>query len=173
MSKEEENIALVKRFLSDILEDGKLDHPSDYLASDFVAHDPYHPQGKRGVQEYLDDMMKNAYKAYTDVKYSFEDVIASGEKVVIHYIFQGKQTGNLGGLPPTGKEGTLQGVVLCRVANGKIAELRVIADSVDLLEKLGHIPQLFGVREAVGLKNALQSAIPALAQAKNIPGLGF
>lgn len=137
----EENIRTVRSFFEDYWDDGKLDNPSEYFAQDLVAHDPYLPQGKRGFQEYV-DYCNEVTSAISSLKGSIENIVASDDKVVIHWIVRGKHTGFAQGLPATNKPLTLEAMTICRVANGKIAEVWDVADKFEMLQELGLIPQV-------------------------------
>jgi len=52
----------------------------------------------------------------------FEDLVVSGDKVVISISLSGTHTGDLMGIPATGKPLKVHGMVLSRLEDGKIVE---------------------------------------------------
>lgn len=59
---------------------------------------------------------------------------AHGNLVTVHNTWLGTQTGRLVGLPPTGRSLTFSGVVIWRLADGRIAERWAV---IDLVQRLG------------------------------------
>jgi predicted ester cyclase len=66
-----------------------------------------------------------------------EFLIAEGDIVAIHEIFQLKHVGPFQGIPPTGKDLTVASAEIYRIANGKFVECWVEADMLGLLRQLG------------------------------------
>ena len=75
-----------------------------------------------------------------DFHSTIEDVIAEGDKVVTRQTFRGTHTGDLMGIPPTGKQVTMSGIVISHFANGKCVELWANNDDLGLLQQLGVVP---------------------------------
>jgi steroid delta-isomerase-like uncharacterized protein len=62
------------------------------------------------------------FTAFPDMRFTVEDVVAEGDKVVVRYSIQGTHQGPFMGLPATGKAFTTTAIVILRFENGKIAE---------------------------------------------------
>lgn len=58
--------------------------------------------------------------AFPDMLYTIEALIAASDTVALMYMWTGTHRGELGGLPPTGRTTTALGVMLCRVAGGRL-----------------------------------------------------
>jgi predicted ester cyclase len=58
---------------------------------------------------------------------------------VVRYRFRGTHLGVFQGAPPTGKQITYTGVLIYRIANGKIAEQWTEFDFLGVLRQLGMI----------------------------------
>jgi steroid delta-isomerase-like uncharacterized protein len=58
--------------------------------------------------------------AFSDGRTTIEDVIAEGDKVVSRLTYRGTHTGDLMGIPPTGKSVTVPEVIVDQFADGKI-----------------------------------------------------
>ncbi len=134
----EENRALVQRFYAEIWNKGNLDAVADLLAGDFVDHaaPPGFPSGQEGAKQVF--MIYRT--AFPDFRLSVEDIIAEGDKVVARWRTHGTHQGELMGIPPTGKQVTVTGIDLFRVAGDKIAEHWAEFDMLGLMQQLGVIP---------------------------------
>jgi predicted ester cyclase len=70
-----------------------------------------------------------------------EDMIAEGDKVAVRALLRAVNSGPFMGMPPTGKQVTVPGWLIYRVANGKIVEHWMLFDSMSLMQQLGALPQ--------------------------------
>jgi predicted ester cyclase len=110
----------------------------DYTAIDenvspgYIQHSPNVPPGPEGVKAFF-QMIESAF---SDVRFTVEDMIAEADKVVWRWTIEGKHTGNFRGLAPTGKNFRLTGISILRLENGKFAENWVEQDMAGLLGQL-------------------------------------
>lgn len=74
--------------------------------------------------------------AFSDVKFTVEDMIAEGDKVVWRCIIRGKHTGAFPGLPATEEDFAFSGISILRLEGDKFAELWVEQDMIGLLQQL-------------------------------------
>ena len=116
----EENMALVRRFF-EAQGEGDLDALHEILAEDFVdrsllpSEDPDREGYKRSVAE--------DHAAFSELRYIIEDQVATGDKVVSRLtIRRVHDRGDFVGIAPTGEEYEATGIVIHRIAGGKIAE---------------------------------------------------
>lgn len=56
------------------------------------------------------------------VHFTIDELIAEENKVVARWTGFVKHPGDFGGIPPTGKQVTMAGISIYRLANGKIVE---------------------------------------------------
>jgi predicted ester cyclase len=117
---------------------GELDRFDDYVDPNFVDHNAL-PGQKPGI-EGLKDAYRMFSAAFTDLWYTFEDLIAEGDKVVGRGVIQGKHTGAFMGIPPTNKVVHWTGTRIFRVANGKLTDGWIDLDLFGLMMQLGAIP---------------------------------
>lgn len=71
------------------------------------------------------------------LKYSVEDVIAQGDKVVVRWKWLATHTGQFRGLLPTGRRASLTGIAICKVVEGKVVQRWVEGNVLGLLLDLG------------------------------------
>src|SRR5919107_442225 len=113
-------MALVRRFF-EAQGEGDLDALDEILADDFVdrsllpSEDPDREGYKRSVAE--------DHGAFSELRYIIEDQVATDDKVVSRLtIRRVHDRGEFVGIAPTGEEYEATGIVIHRIAGGKIAE---------------------------------------------------
>ena len=136
----EENKALARRSIEEPWNQHRMETIDELTAPDFVSHDPANPEvrGPEGLKQ-LVSMYVNAFP---DVQFTIEEQIAEGDKVVTRYTARGTHSGELQGIAPTGKMATVTGILINRIAEGKIAESWVNWDTLGLMQQLGVVPEM-------------------------------
>jgi steroid delta-isomerase-like uncharacterized protein len=137
---QEENKAIVRRYFQEILDGGNLDLVDEIFEPQYVLHDPSSPQEVRGV-EGTKRFVGMFRSAFPDIAHSIEDQIAEGDKVVTRLRARATHTGDLMGIPPTGKGVTIEGTSIWRIADGKIGECWFNYDALGLMRQLGVVPK--------------------------------
>jgi steroid delta-isomerase-like uncharacterized protein len=133
----EANKAIVRRFIDEVFNEGKLAAIAEVVDRGYIMHgtEP-EVRGQQGMQEFV-----TTYRtALPDYHCTIEDQVAEGDKVVTRWTVRGTQRGELDGIPPTGKPVTLAGIVIDRIANGRMAETWQQADVLGMMQQLGLIP---------------------------------
>ena len=80
------------------------------------------------------------YVAFPDLRHTIEDVFATEDKVAVRFVLRGTHTGNLFGIPPTGRSVTVAAHVLMHVSDGKVTNLAGVFDEAGMLRQLGILP---------------------------------
>jgi len=62
--------------------------------------------------------------------------------VVLRWTAQDRHTGELLGIPPTGKQVTFTGITIYHLAAGKIVEERGEEDALSFMQQLGVVPPM-------------------------------
>ena len=132
----EENKAVARQFF-EIIETGDLSAASKIVATDYVNHKAV-PGQKPGLEGYK-EVVTAVRTGLPDIKYTIEDQIAEGDKVVTHYTARGTHQGEFFGVAATGKPLTLSAIVIQRVVNGKIQESWLELDMFGLMQQMGAI----------------------------------
>jgi steroid delta-isomerase-like uncharacterized protein len=137
----EDNKALVRRFYEEGWNQGNLAVFDELLAPNHVLHDPGFPQPIHGLEGF-----KQYYGGYATAfpgnQITVEAYIAEGDTVVSRWTGRGTHKGDLLGIPPTGKQVTVTGITINRIANGKIAEDWSNYDMLGMLQQLGVVPPM-------------------------------
>jgi predicted ester cyclase len=139
----EENKALIRRYYERIdaaaREKRDASFLDEFVASDFANHDvpPGFTPDLEGLKQANDYFLAAAPDGYHVV----EDMIAEGDKVMTRLSAYGTQTGELFGIPPTGKQIRMTAIAVHRIANGKIVEHWSELDNLGLMQQLGVVPE--------------------------------
>ena len=131
----EENKACVRRLYDEIFNQKNLAAIDEYFAPNVVDHSlpPGLPDEIEGVRQNITMFLG----AFPDLRLTIEDMIAEGDKVVTCWRLHATHQGASLGLPPTGKQVTLPGISVVRLAGGKSVENRVVFDQLSMLQQLG------------------------------------
>jgi steroid delta-isomerase-like uncharacterized protein len=78
--------------------------------------------------------------AFPDSRFIIDDVIAEGDKVAVRHRLQGTHQAELQGVPATGKQVEVGGIVIFRIENGKVTEAWLNADIMGMMQQLGVVP---------------------------------
>ena len=119
---------------------GKLEETVELVADDYVGHVPGLPEpirGKEGFRQFF-----TAYQtAFPDGAITVDDVIAEGDVAAVRWTARGTNTGELWGMPPTGKQATVEGIAYVRIVDGLLREDWTYWDTLALLQQLGVVPE--------------------------------
>ncbi len=86
-------------------------------------------------------MLSGYFTGFSEMRATVEDVFGEGDRVFTRARIEGTNTGELFGMPATGKRLVLNWVMnVSRLADGKVVEEWEIFDRVDMLTQLGHMP---------------------------------
>lgn len=69
-----------------------------------------------------------------------DDIIADGDEIAVRFTFHGTHKGELMGIPPTGKQVKMDGIIIYQLAEGRIVNHWMQTDTVSLLQQLGAMP---------------------------------
>ena len=136
----EENKEITLRYFSGGANEYKQSKESegkDVHTPEFVFHSL---AGDMNLKEYLGLMDVNL-TAFPDFKYSTEDIIAEGDKVVCRYTFTGTHQGDYMGVPASGKKVKNEGIGIIRISDGRIVEAWFAGDMLTMMQQIGAIPQ--------------------------------
>jgi steroid delta-isomerase-like uncharacterized protein len=139
----EDSKATVRRYYDEVFNQGKVDLLADLAVEDYVEHDPFPGQGDGRAD--LEARVRTILDAFSPLRFQVEDMIAEGDRVVVRWSETGTHTGPFMGMPPTGREYTMAGIDVHRLAGGRMAEHWHVVDLFALLQQLGAIPAPGGV----------------------------
>jgi steroid delta-isomerase-like uncharacterized protein len=133
-----ENKKVIAAFVKEVINEGRLERADDLVALDFVELDPF--PGQQQGREGLKDVIGGMRAAFPDIHWVMEEMVAEGDKVVSRFTWTGTHRATFLGIPSTGRRVTVKGVVIDRLADGKMADSRILMDALRMMQQLGVIP---------------------------------
>ena len=121
-----ENRQVIERYLEAI--SGNAKPPA--LVNQYVAD----------ADEALKQHIAGAEAAFPLYDFIAEDLIAEGNKVVVRFNLHAIHQGNFMGIPATGKEINVPGIIIYNLADGKITAHWMHIDSMAMMQQLGVQP---------------------------------
>lgn len=128
------NLAALENMRS-ALNTGHLSELNEYIAPDSVDHDPAPGQvpGSEGYEE----MFATMRRAFPDLHFEVEHVMATDDEIVYAYTITGTHLGELMGHSATGKAVSYRGMQISRFVDGKLVERWGSSDELGMLRQLG------------------------------------
>lgn len=78
--------------------------------------------------------------AFPDGKLIVEDLNIEGDKVVSWINYRGTHTGDMMGIPPTGKPVSVSAMIIDKFADGQVVESRRLFNQMGMMQQLGLAP---------------------------------
>ncbi len=168
MSIEENNKALVRRFVEEVLNGGNLDAIDELMAPDYLDHGT--PTGKYAGREGHKRSIAKQRAASSDLRFHIEEQIAEGDKVVSWVIGSGTHDRErFMGLAPTGTRVTIENIIISRVVEGKIVEDWGVRDASHVWQQRLQRERI--ERERVEQEMRLARSIQQASLPKEVPTL--
>ena len=136
----DQNKALIRRYIQAIDDNQTSDWSvvDDYIAGDFVAHNPPLPGvslDREGIKQAAE-----IFRVATPGRHELGMQIAEGDLVVSQVLGRGVHAGELLGIPATNKDVETEGIVIHRIRDGKIVEYWSVTDIARVLQQIGALP---------------------------------
>ena len=133
------NKQVVDDFIQALFTRGELDAVDEYLAPEFVDHNPTIP-GQKGDRESMRSAARLFRSAFPDWRSTIEDLIAVDDMVVERFTARGTHQAELMHIAATGRAVTLGGINIFRLRNGRIVERWGVLDQLGFMQQLGAVP---------------------------------
>ncbi len=136
----EENKALVRRFIEEVINEGNMATVDELVDPDWVDHDPNSPEEIRGIggsKQFYGDFRS----AFPDIQVTIEEQVAEGDKVVTLWTVRGTHQGELVGMPASSNQATIKGMSMDRISGGKFVETWDMYDALGMMQQLGVVPK--------------------------------
>lgn len=122
----------------EVLNNGNFDLLDELLTTDYVEHSPQF--GMPPTREGLKRSLVALKTAFPDIRYTIEDSIDCGDRIVHRLSATGTMKGEFMGMPPTGKRAAWTEIHIGRSVNGRLTEHWALVDQLDMLVQLGIVP---------------------------------
>ena len=130
MTSTERNKAIVRQFYHQVLNRKQLD------AIDTLCAPTYHGDAPGADRAAFKQFYGRFLAAFPDLRVSFEEVIAEGDRVVVRATARGTHRGEFLGVPATGTQVSWTGISITRLVDGQIVEQTGEQDFLGVLRQL-------------------------------------
>ena len=127
-----------ERIPLEIVNQGKLQLVDELYAPEYVNRTT--PPGVAPTRDGFKQWVTALRTAFPDIRYTIDDSIEAGDKVVTRVTGSGTMRGDFAGMPATGKHATWTEIHIVRVANERVVEHWGIVDQMGMMIQLGIIP---------------------------------
>ncbi len=135
----QDNKAAVEEML-DAWNRSDFDSIEGMLSPDFVNNNPPPVPGLGRDRAGMLATMRYVRQGFPDARAEILNVVAEGDKVVVHDRVRGTHEGEFFGVPPTGRQAVWEFIHIFRLADGRIAERWGVVDVMGLMQQLGAVP---------------------------------
>ena len=135
----EENKAIINAWVEQVWNQKDLTAVDAFLVPDYVEHNLAQPD-ETGTREGARQSIAAFLSACPDCHVTYDDVFAEGDRVAVRLTCHATHTGAFAGIAPTGKQITIMGLSIARIADAKIAEMWEIIDFPGLMVQIGATP---------------------------------
>jgi len=133
-----ENIEKINRLFAEVFTGGNFDVCDELLSPDIKLNDPMAPEFQGGLTAWK-EWEGMFQKAFPGKKARIDDIVESGDKLAVRWTVDGKQSGDLPGVPNTGKDITVTGIMIVEFSGGKISQMWNRWDNLGLYQQLGAV----------------------------------
>jgi steroid delta-isomerase-like uncharacterized protein len=132
------NTETIRAFIEEVLNEGRFERMNDLVLENFVELDPL--PGQQQGREGLKAVLVGFRAAFPDIYWTISEQISEGDKVVTRFTWTGTHRDIFLGVPATGRRVEVKGVVIDRLESGKMADSRILMDTLSLMQQLGALP---------------------------------
>lgn len=131
----ENNKAVVRRFNQEVIGQGNVDSFNALMDENFINRSAQAglDNGPQGMIWFFNEILR---PAMPDLKVIIHDLVAEGDMVTTRKTISGTQTGQLLGVPATGKALSIEVIDIVRVKDGKYLEHWGVTTLPEVLAKL-------------------------------------
>lgn len=131
--------AVVRRFVEEIFEAGRVEAIDELVAPDFVSHTfGITEDGPRALAAATEKI----HRSLTDVEFEIYEMVAEHDLVAVRLTSSAEPTGPFMGVADAaGKRYTVDEMHLFRIAEGRIVEHWHTHDALGILRQLGGVPE--------------------------------
>ena len=113
-----------------------------FRAENYINHNDFVADRRDGNSQFWTAF----FTGLPDVKVTMEDLVISGDRVVGRFTYRGTHTGDLVGIPATGKPVEMRSIDIWRVQNGMFAEHWDEINAMQMFQQIGALPPLGGLQ---------------------------
>jgi len=135
-----DNKSLVRRWFEEVWNQGREAVIDELLAPNGIALGlGESDKPVRGPAEFK-IFFHNLRTSFPDMHIAIEDTVAEDDKVAVRVKIEGTHLGDGLGVPASGRRMCVAGIIIIRIANGKIVEGLNSWDQLGMLRQIGTLP---------------------------------
>ena len=115
---------------------GDVSAAEEVFAADCVIHINGSPDPNLDVAGFK-QMVAGLLAAFPDLRFTIEDQFVAGNRVATRWVAEGTNSAPFGNVPATGRTVRVDGIILDRVADGKVVERWEQWDQAGMMQQLG------------------------------------
>ena len=109
-----------------------------FVAEDYVNHNAFVADGREANRQFWTVF----FAGLPDVRVTMEDLVVSGDRVVGRFVYRGTHTGDLMGIPASGKPVEMRSIDIWRVQDGMFVEHWDELNLMQVFQQIGALPPL-------------------------------
>lgn len=130
---QDRNKATICKLYENILNTGKLDMLNQIISEEYIG-----VRGEKGAPGFA-ETVNSIRLGFPDIKWTVEDLIADGNKVVIRWTWKGTNTGSFRGFPASNKQVTDNAIAIYEFSEDKVISAWIQSDRLGFLQQIGVI----------------------------------
>jgi steroid delta-isomerase-like uncharacterized protein len=115
-----------------------------FVAEGYRNHNAFVADGREANRQFWGAF----FTGLPDLSVTMEDLVTSGDRVVGRFVYRGTHTGELMGIPATGKPVEMRSIDIWRVEDGMFAEHWDELNLMQMFQQMGVLPPLGAAPEA-------------------------
>jgi steroid delta-isomerase-like uncharacterized protein len=132
----EQTRGLMRRYFDEVWNRGHLDVLDEIIADDYLNHSASIADPRRGPED-LKPIVRTMRAAITGLNYQILDMVIAPDKAAVYLRVTGTHTGDLFGIPATGKRIDVRQMQIEWIGDGRIWQHWRITDELALMRQLG------------------------------------
>lgn len=126
---------IIRNLYEGILNTGKLELLKEIISEEYTG-----VRGEKGVEGF-GETVNSIRIGFPDIKWTVEDLMAEGNKVIVRWSWRGTNIGSFRGLPASNKEVVDNAIAIYEFSGEKIIKAWIQSDKLGFLQQIGIIPQ--------------------------------
>lgn len=134
----ERNKTVARRYFEEFVDGRSLDVLEEIVAAD-AADETRVGVGGTGTREDFREHARWLWENVKDVHVSVSDLLAEGDRVIVFWKIEGVHTGNIFGVPATGKPFTGHSISWLTIREGQVVRYNVLPDRLGIIQQLADV----------------------------------
>ena len=135
-----EELELGRRSHDEFMVGGHEEVVDEVYAPDAVIFGRHIPPEQRRGTEGFKSYGRALRAAFPDIRIVHDSFVTEGDYQAFRWTFHGTHEGPMFGIPPTGRQVSIEGYDILRIRDGRIIEAWIEQDMIGLLQQIGAVP---------------------------------